>query len=189
MKIKAKGAYWFPKEIKDYDGVWNKDFSMMVVQKVIEQTLINNWDPEALVRLASDPFDFMLRYKTPSGAKVFIGDQETSKTVRYYVSTAGQPMKKIAMPKGDIGQYKRKNKLSDQEFLKVIKEIGPGVWDPRIHTKNKSKYEEVVTNIENGRLVKCCNKADQFNWSDVDFDYYIQEIKKLFIGEKNVLTN
>jgi hypothetical protein len=180
-KIKRKGAYWYPVQTKDYDGVWNRDFSMMIVPKIIEQVLINKWKPEDLIKIASDPFDFMIRYKTPSGASVFIGAKEMLKTVRYYVSTQGEPMRKIAKPKGEIGTFKRKSKLTDSEFNKILNEIGPGVWDERIHTKNKSKYEQVTTNIENGRLVKECNNASNFNWDDVDYDYYIIEIKKLEI--------
>lgn len=180
-KIKAKGAYWCPKDAADYDGVWNKDFSNMVVQKVIEQSLTKGWNPDALVLLMTDPFDFMIRYKTPKGAKLFIGDKEMTKTVRYYVSTKGEPMKKIATPTGEIGAYKRKSKLTDEFFEGVMNEIGPGVWDARIHTGNKSKYEMTETSIENGRLVKCCNRASDFNWEDVDYDYYIKEIEKLEI--------
>jgi hypothetical protein len=185
-KIKNKGRYFFPRDWKDYDGIWNKDFSCLVVQKVIEQVLINGWKAENLIKCMTDPFDFMIRYETPGGAKVYIGDKECSKTVRYYVSTKGEPMKKIAEPKGELGTYKRKNSLSDAYFEKIMKEIGPGVWDERIHTSNKKKYEMVTTSIERGRLVKECNIASKFDWSDVDFDYYIQEINKLYIGDKNV---
>ena len=124
----------------------------------------------------------MLRYKAVGGAKLYVGDREVSKTLRYYVSTKGEPCKKIAKPKGEIGQYKRKSKLTDEFFEGVMSQIGPDVWDERIHTKNKSKYEQVTTSIESGRLVKECNNADKFDWSDVDYDYYIEEIKKLMIG-------
>lgn len=182
-KIKRKGAYWYPEELKDYDGVWNKDFSMMVVQKAIGEVLINDWNPEALVRLYTDPFDFMIRYKTPAGAKVYIGDREMSKTVRYYVSTKGEPMKKVSVPKGEIGAFKRKNSLEDSYFNKIMAEIPPGSWDERIHTKNKTVYEMVTTSIESEWLVKECNDAKKFDRSDINYDYYIKEIKKLMIGE------
>jgi hypothetical protein len=180
-KIKAKGAYWYPKEEKDYDGSWNKDFSTMVIPKVIEESLIKGLNYHHLVKLASDPFDFMLRYKTTSGSVVYIGDNEMSKTVRYYVTTDGQPMKKVSVPKGEIGQYKRANKLTDSFFNKVMQDIGPNIWDNRIHTKNKSKYEERVMSIENGRLVKCCNLSSDFSWDNVDWDYYIKEIEKIIM--------
>jgi hypothetical protein len=185
-EIKAKGAYWYPKTEKDYEGVWNKDFSNMVVQKSIEQALVNRWRCEDIVRTASNPFDFMLRYKTPSGADVYIGDKKAPKTVRYYVSTSGQPMWKLSKPKGDIGTYKRRNGISDSFYNRTLASIAEGTWDERIHTKNKSTYQEVKTGIESGRLVKECNKASDFNWSDVDYDYYINETKKLLIGVPNV---
>jgi len=185
-KIKSKGKYFFPREQRDYDGIWNKDFSSMCVQKVIEQTLINGWPPEVLIKIVTDPFDFMIRYKTPGGAKVFIGDREMLKTVRYYVSTKGEPMKKVATPKGEIGTYKRKNQLTDKFYNEVLTQIPKGSWDERIHTKNKTKYDQVVTSIESGRLVRECNIASKFDWKDVDFDYYVQEVKKLYIGETNV---
>lgn len=185
-KIKRKGAYWYPIEEKDYDGVWNKDFSKMVVQKVTEQVLINDWNPDALIRLMTDPFDFMLRYKTPAGAYVLIGDQKMPKTVRYYISKSGQPMKKVAPPKGVVGAFKRKNALTDEFYKSIMSEIEPGSWDVRIHTKNKSVYEIVETKIESGWLVKECNVASNFDWNDVDYDYYVEEIKKLLIGEYNV---
>jgi hypothetical protein len=180
-KVKRKGAYWYPESDKDFEGYWNKDYSNLAAIKGVEQVLINGAKPEEIVYLITNPFDFMLRYKTPAGAKVFIGDKEMLKTVRYYVSTAGQPMKKVAVPKGEIGAWKRRNGLKDEFFKKILAEIPPGTWDERIHTKNKSKYETVVTSIESGRLIKECNKASDFNWNDVDYDYYIKEIEKLVI--------
>lgn len=184
--IKRKGAYWYPRKDDDYQGSsgsnWNKDFSMMVVQKATEQVLVHGHRVEDVIRLFSDPFDFLLRYKTPAGAKLFIGDKEQLKTVRYYVSTKGEPMKKIATPKGEIGHYKRKNGISDETYRTVLSQIPQGVWDERIHTKNKSKYAAVVTSIESGKLVKECNHIRNFSWRDVDYDYYINEIKKLLIG-------
>lgn len=185
-KIKRKGAYWYPLTEEDYHGSsgtnWNKDFSNMSAQKAIEACLVNGYRAADVIRLIADPFDFMLRYKTPPGAKVYIGDREMLKTVRYYVSTAGEPMKKISTPKGEIGAWKRRNSLSDETWQKVMQEIPAGAWDARIHTKNKSKYEMTTQSIESGRLVKECNRASNFNWQDVDWDYYTKEVEKLMIG-------
>jgi hypothetical protein len=185
-KVKRKGKYWYPESEKDYEGtgsgsVWHKDFSNMAVQKVIEPVLSHGCRPEDALRCLSNPFDFMLRYKTPAGAKVYIGDKEMPKTVRYYVSVSGGPLRKISKPKGTIGAWKRKNGLTDGEYRKVLSQIPEGAWDERIHTKNKSKYEELTTSIEAGWLVKECNKASDFNWSDVDWSYYEEETKKLVI--------
>lgn len=183
-KVKRKGDYWYPESDEDYEGVWNKNFSKMVVQKCACQMLINNWKAEDLVRTCFDKFDFMLRYKTPGGAKVYIDDRIQPKTVRYYVSKSGGTMIKRSTPKAgnEIGQFKRKPKVEDKLFNDVMKEIGLNCWDERVHTKNKSKYEIGETSIEKGFKVKECNNAKDFDFSDVDYDYYIQEIEKLRIG-------
>ena len=185
-KVKRKGAYAYPETWEDYTGYWNKDYSCLVVQKLAEQMLVNGYNPEAIIHYGTDAFDFMMRYKTPSGSKVFIGDKECTKTIRYYVSTKGQPMKKVSNPKGEPGEYKRKNGLKDSDFKRISLEVGKGIWDDRIHTKNKSKYEIVTTSIESGWLVKECNKASDFDWSDIDYKYYVEQINKLRIGEANV---
>jgi hypothetical protein len=180
-KIKAKGAYWHPETDKDHDGYWNKDYSAMVVQKAIRHVLMDGINPEYIVKLMTDPFDFMLRYKTPSGSQIYLGDEPCSKTVRYYVSTKGKEMVKVSKPKGVVGEWKRRNGLSDSEFNRINSIVPKGTWDERIHTKNKSQYGEVRTNIENGKLVKLCNNCNDFNWNDVDYNYYIKEVEKLII--------
>lgn len=186
-KIKRKGAYWYPITEDDYHGSsgtnWNKDFSNLTAQKCVEACLVHGWSASDVIRLLTDPFDFMVRYKTPAGAKVYIGDVQQLRTVRYYVSTAGKPMKKVAFPKGNIGDWKRRNSISDETWQKVMQEIPAGSWDERIHTKNKSKYEMTSTTIESGFLVKECNVASNFNWQDVDYRYYIKEVEKLMIGQ------
>lgn len=180
-ELKRKGAYWFPEVDKDYDGGWNKDFSNLASVKVAEQVMLNGCKPESAIKLISNPFDLMLRYKTPGGANVYLGDKKMLKTVRYYVSNHGHSMRKVSKPRGEIGAYKRANKLTDVFFNKIMSEIPEGTWDERIHTKNKSKYTEVTTSIQSGWLVNECNKASSFNWSDVNWDYYIKEAEKLII--------
>ena len=184
-KVKRKGAYAYPETWADYEGYWNKDYSNMITPKVTEQVLVNGHKVKDILTISTNPFDFMLRYKTPGSAKVFIGGQECSKTVRYYVSTTGSPMEKVASPKGPIGSYKRKNSLKTSYYDKILSEIPEGTWDERIHTKNKSKYQIVTTRIQTGWLVKECNVATKFNWDDVDYKYYEEEINKLYIGDKN----
>ena len=180
--LKRKGAYWYPIEEKDYDGVWHKDFSNLASIKAAELAMINSWPVENTIKLVTNKFDFMLRYKATGESKIFIGDEKQLKTVRYFVSTKGKPMKKVSPPKGEVGQYKRKNSLKDDYFNSIMKEIGKDVWDARIHTSNKSKYGIVETSIQSGKLVEQCNHVKDFKWENVDWDYYINEAKKIIIG-------
>lgn len=183
-ELKRKGAYWYPLSIKEYDGWWNKDFSNLASIKAVEKAMTHSWPLEVAIRLMTDKFDFMLRYKATGDSRLYIGDVEQLRTVRYYVSISGKPMKKIAPPKGEVGEYKRTNKIPDSTFQNVMKEIGKGIWDARIHTKNKSKYGPVETSVEEGWSVKECNLASKFNWSDIDWNYYIEEAKKLIVGSE-----
>lgn len=186
-KVKRKGAYWYPTCLKDYSlpvNNWHKDFSNLASIKAVEKAMTDNWPLEAAIRLVTDPYDFMLRYKATGDSRLYIGDDEQLKTVRYYVSVSGKPMKKVAPPKGEVGQYKRKNGLKDAEFNTILAQVGRDKWDERIHTKNKSKYGIVETSVQSGWLVKECNLASKFDWKDVDWKYYIEEAQKLIIGSK-----
>lgn len=180
-ETKLKGAYWYPKSIDDYEGNWSKDYSMLVVQKCAEAMIVRDENPEAFIYLNKDKFDFMKRYKANGESKVYIGNTLVSKTVRYYVSTKGEPMRKVDPPRGPEGHFKRKNGLSDSQYTSILSSIPAGTWDSRIHTSNRSVYQEVITSIESGKLVKVCNNADDFDWSDLDWDYYIKEVLKLEI--------
>jgi hypothetical protein len=179
--VKRKGAYFYPTKWEDYEGYWNKDYSAIIVQKATSEMLVNGQDPLSIMKLSQDPFDFMLREKTPANGEIRIGNQKCSKTVRYYVSTQGQPMIKTMQPTGPIGTYKRKNKLSDDYYEKILASIPPGTWDERIHNKKQSKYEITEQRVVAGWLVKECNDASKFNWDDVDYKYYLEEVEKLRI--------
>ena len=176
-KLKSKGCYWYPETDRDYENNWHKDHSAMVIQKVSRIALLDGVNPDYLVRLNTDPYDFCLRFKTPSGSVAYIGDKECTKTVRYYVSKTGQPMIVKSKPKG-VG-FKRRNGITDEYYNQILSEIAFGSWDERIHTKNKSVYEIVERSIESGRLVKCCNNIKDFDFNDVDYDYYAKEANKL----------
>lgn len=185
--IKRKGAYWYPVTDDDYWGSsgsnWNKDFSNLASIKAAELCMLHGVEPSQAIRMISDPFDFMIRRKAQDGAKLFIDDRPMTKTLRYYVSTAGGKLRKISPPKGKLGEYKRKNGITDKYYNEILQSIPPGTWDERIHTKNKSVYEIREENLENGYLVKCCNHIKDFCWNDVDFNYYIEQTRKLLIGE------
>lgn len=190
-KTKRKGAYWFPDTEDDYNALtWPKDFSAIAIQRAASLVLVDGWSPEAAVMLNVNPFDFMLRYKATGDSKVYIGEKQTSKTVRYYITTNGEPMKKVFSPKGIIGQYCRKNKITDSFYLSVLKSIPEGAWDERIHTKNKSRCKMKETGIDKGYLVKCCNVAKMFDWVDINYQYYIDEVNKLTnLGDHHDRTN
>ena len=190
--VKRKGRYWYAEKWSDYDsgnGHWHTDNSQHVVAKVAEQVMLHGYDPRFVLHTMKDPFDFMIREKIIGAQKGFIGGKETQRTVRYYVSTKGEEFKVIKPAPGPVGQYKRKSKLTDKFFSEVMAEIGPNVWDPRVHTgkagkpETQKKYEDVKSSVKAGFLVKDCCDARAFDWSDVDYNYYLEEVNKIIIKE------
>lgn len=182
-KLKQKGAYWFPRKFPDdLTGNWHKDYSAQVIIKAAVAHMVEGADIERFVYGHSDPFDFMCRAKVDRSSKLMIGDQEVQRITRYYVAHNGGPMRKISPPTGEPGTYKRKNGVSQFEYDTIMGQIAPGTWDERIHTKNKSKYETREMGIEAGYLVAECNEASRFDFSNLNYEWYVENAKKLVIG-------
>lgn len=188
-KVKAKGAYDYPKTDADYSGWWHRDYSALCVQKAVESALVRGVPVEIAIRDNRDPFDFMCRFKTPRGSRLLLrdpvwGDMDQQRVSRYFVakpSAGGLPLIKQSPPPDHAyaapGAFKRKNGLTDAEFYKVAGTIPAGVWDERIHTKNKSTYGDREISVCGS--ARMCNRASDFDWSAVDYEWYIAESAKL----------
>lgn len=179
-KLKLKKDYAYELEP-------HKDTSALVVPKAIESYLVHGQCIDDFIKNHRDPYDFCLRAKVPRNNRLVmrwqnVGDQELQRITRYFISKTGGQLVKIAPARGTPGEYKRANSLTDQYFNSVMAEIGSGIWDSRIHTKNKSKYDNnVETNINSGWKSTDCSDMDKFDWSKVNYDWYIAEAEKLII--------
>ena len=190
-KLKQKGAYWHPDPFNYAASIsnsgppaWHKDFNPVVVTKAAVAAMTQGIDPELFIRTQHDPFDFMLRVKVDRASKLMIGANQVQSTTRYFIAVNGSEMKKISPPaKGAVvGAFKRANKLTDVFYNQIMNEIGPGVWDERIHTKNKSKNKIREMSINAGWKVAECNRATDFDFNNLNYDWYIAEAKKLIIS-------
>lgn len=179
---KGKGAYGYPKSLEDMEGFWNKDYSMQVVPKVTEYCLINNLKPEDVIRAFTDPFDYLILHKGSASNKLYINGELQQKTLRCYISYKGHELIKHMEAKGTLGAYKRKSGLKDEFYYKILRETPEGCHNPLIHTKNKSVVEDREQRLEKGYLVKQANHIKSFDWSDLNYDYYINEVNKLIGG-------
>lgn len=179
--LKRKGAY-------EYKLGWHQNHSALVVPKAAEAALVHGTDIREFIRgVAHEIHDFFLRTKVPRSSSLEWGGEVISNIARYYISTEGKPLEKVMPPAGPVGEYKRANKLTDAYFNSVMAEIGQGVWDERIHTKNKSMYEIRRTGINTGWTVNVCNNLDDLlvppdggspMW-DLNHEWYIKEAEKL----------
>lgn len=190
--VKSKGRYWAPDPLDWHGsvaaaGAWHKDLGAPVIPRAAVAAMVHGIDPDDYVRTCCDPFDFMLQVKIRRADRLMLGGldgRELQRTTRYYVAQRGDRLVKVSPPPAgyEVGQFKRASKLSDAEYHRVMAEIGPGVWDARIHTKNKSRYENRETSIQTGHLVRECNDARSFDWDAVNYDWYVAEARRLVIN-------
>lgn len=174
-KLKRKGAY-------EYDLGWHQNHSALVVAKAAEAALVHNTDIREFITNHADVYDFFLRTKVPRSSTLEWGGDRVANIVRYYISTEGHALEKVMPPAGPEGQFKRANKLTDQYVAGVMAEIGDGVWDERIHTKNKSVYEERRSGVNTGWVVDLCNNMNTLAdcpRNHINYEWYIKEAEKL----------
>lgn len=191
-KVKQKGAYWHPDCGAKYaDSIseagppaWHKDLGNLVSIKAAVAAMVHGVPIEHFIFAHTDPFDFMLRVKVDRASRLELGGREVQRITRYYVAKNGAELRKISPPaKGaQVGEFKRKNGMSDADYNAIAATSNVNVWDERIHTKNKSRYEIRESSIEAGWKIAECNVASHFNFDNVDYRYYISEAQKLLIG-------
>jgi len=174
-KIKRKGAYENAPPGKRAPLGWYQDTSALVVPKAAEAVLLTGADPEQWVRRQTDAFDFMLRAKVNRGSQLKHGDDAVQSTTRYYVTTNGKPLVKVSPPTGTIGHFKEGNHASDAQY----RATDNSVWNADVHTKNRSVHKERQMQICAGYLTTICNQAAAFDWCNVNYDWYVAEVRKL----------
>lgn len=177
----------------------HKDWSAIVVAKAAEAALVHGKDIREFVTSHDNVMEFMLRTKVPRSSALEWGGEPVQNVVRYYVSTDGDVLEKVMPPAGPIGAYKRANKLTDEFYYNVVRELtgeepllesfdwSTVPWDERIHTKNQTRYEERRSGINTGWTVQLCNKMDDLlvppdggsPMCDINYEWYIKEAEKL----------
>lgn len=186
-KIKQKGLLWHP-DPDDYLGsiananppAFHKDLSNIVSIRAAVQAMVKGVDPAQWIVAHRDSFDFMLRARCDRASVLMLGDREMPKTLRYYVALRGEPLIKVSPPVGPEGAYKRANGVSKADYARVMAETHEE-WSEAVCTKNKSRYVTRRTGIETGYVVAECNDARRFDWANVNFQYYVEQTRRLII--------
>jgi hypothetical protein len=195
-KLKRIGAYEW-KKVEDGGRLgYHQDRSQIVVSKAAEAALIHGMSIPAYVKNHQNDMDFMLRTKVPRASKLMFrnndGTEERLQNItRYTVSEHGGFIHKLSPPTGIYGTWKRASKVADRDWFMIMDEIkdnptnSPDVdsegtpHDVRIHTKNRSKHAIRQEDIKSGWKILECNNMDNFDRSLINYDYYINEVKKL----------
>ncbi len=182
--LKMKGAYWFPRNFPDdisycSPPAWHKDYSNQIVIMAAVAHMVEGVDIERYIYAHQDKYDFMCRAKVDRSSRLMIGDQGQQRICRYYLATNGGPMRKISPPTGEPGSFKRRSGITDLEWSR---RPASGEWSELVHTKNKSRYEIREMAIEAGHLVASCNLASDFDFSRLNYQWYVDQARKLVIA-------
>lgn len=185
--LKIKGAYWNPdplnyeKSISDSQPpAWHKDLSNPVSIRAAISAMVHNIPPEQFIGMCYNPYDFMCRAKVGRSDTLMHGDTSIQRTSRYYVSKTGAELIKHSPPVGIPGRFKRKNGVTETQYQNIMTETN-WEWDDRVCTKNMSRYENRSTTIAAGHKTAICNDYRDFNFSNIDYNWYISEANKLII--------
>ena len=183
-KIKRKGAYdsrlaGTRVDVSGGTG-WHMDTSALIVPRAAEHAITTGGDPAAFIRSHRDPFDFMLRAKVPRGSTLMHGDSPVQGTTRYYIANHGAPLVKVSPPKAGYvpGWFKKAASVPESEYRAWHAAWG-NTWNPAVHTKNRSTHEDRSMQIQAGWLTAICNRADAFDWENLNYEWYIAECRKL----------
>jgi hypothetical protein len=184
-KLKRKGTY-------EYNVQYHQDPSSRIVAKAAEAYLVRGENITEFITNHRDPYDFCIRAKVPRSNNLVMEwpalgvELPMANIVRYFVSKAGGTLTKISPAKGKAGTWKRKAGVSDAFYNQVITEnkgdkldVDGIAHDERIHTKNKSVYAEGRTAMCKGWLSTDCSDMKNFDWSQINYDYYIAEAEKI----------
>jgi hypothetical protein len=185
--LKTKGAYWAPDPLNYHTSVanaqppaWHKDLGNVISIRAAVAAMVHGVEPELFIRLSTNPFDFMCRAKVQRSDTLLYGGQPIQKNSRYYVSTDGENLIKRSPSSGPEGAFKRAAKVSEEEYQRVMKEVN-WAWDARVCTKNKSTYEKRESAFTAGYKVSICNDMRDFSFYNVNYEWYIQEARKLIV--------
>lgn len=180
-KVVRKGAY-------EYKIDWHKNPSQLVVQKAVEAHLIYGADVASFILSHTDPYDFMIRAKVQRNCSLYFGDRETQRITRYFVAVNGHEIVKVTPTKAKHGTWKKARGVSDDEYdtwanmhhdTDAKRDANGVPHNPKIHTKNRAVNEDSKSRMAAGwQCVECANVSD-FDWSNVNYTYYIEEAMKL----------
>ena len=191
--VKRKGLYEYKLEL-------HKNFSMLIVPKLLEKYFVDAVKPEEAIMNHDNIYDFFKRTKISRADKLhgrvydhlgnIVSEEDEQRITRYYIS--GSMKKNKETKQYDI----------EGTGVTLIKEMPP--LDPKITKKLLAAYDKAVdeedyegtlddfrilsskirySNIESEYLCTVCNDLDktteEFIRSNIHYQYYIDEVYKI----------
>lgn len=183
--IKRVGAYQYlnpldEQWLKQPERGWHQDLGGLVIPKAAEAVMLRGESLESFIRSHDDPFDFMMRVKVPRSSRLVLAEHEFPSAITKDGHVTGY--------RGKIPAYEQIQNISRYYIVrngyKMFK-IMPPTKAPRPRNLNGDEdlnpLDERYIGVEAAHGVALCNVATDFDWSLVDYDYYIAEARKLLL--------
>lgn len=142
------------KGVYEYDyepmDLWNKNFSQRVVSKGAEAVLVKGISPEDFVHNHDNLYDFFLRAKVPRSSKLVARDSLLCNNSVQLQNTTRYYVSKDGVT-----------------LTKVMPPL----------TKDPEKWRKIA--INKTECVTVCNDTVHIDRDNIDYDYYINQIKEL----------
>lgn len=179
-KVKTKGVYEWEKL------TWNKNHSNIIIGKAVQHYIVDGIPIEETIMNHTNVFDFMARAKVPRSSRLMFTKEDGTQVqvqniCRYYISKSGGSLTKI-MPPLAKGKTVWDCENLDGEVERVDTKA-------KMESRKKKGYkitevelepEERKISINAGQRVKPCNNMANFGgFEDIDYDWYINEAKKI----------
>lgn len=187
-KLKNKSAY-------AHSGLeWHKNHSALIVPLAVEEHLVRGGDVRQFIMNHRDEFDFMLKAKIPRSSKlvsristdwgnkcIVNEDIPLQNTTRYFISSSGGKLIKLMPPtKPQIDKWKTADHWiheTTNDYCIGKQKSGRYKFIPVSERLPEPPTREI--GIETDYLVTECNNSDDFDWSKLNYEYYIKEAYKL----------
>lgn len=151
-KVKRIGAYEWKHEKDGGRLRWDQNHSCLVVPKVAEKVLLEGAPIRETVEQWPDLYDFLSRVKVPRTSRLVGADLATDDGIA------------VAKPLPNTTRYH-----IAKQGVRLFKIMPP--------LKGKTEYRRI--GVESGWNVRVCNDIRDADRSQVDHEYFINEIEKL----------
>lgn len=184
-KVKRIGAYAYERASENEatrELPWHKNHGGVVVAKAAEAAIVRGDNIERFIRehVKTNPLDFMFRTKVNRNDWLYYGDTEVQRITRYYASTDGDYLTKVMEPTADqIKKWKTGNhwRHVDTGAHKMAGKRPSGKWNPCEPPTPEPPLRRAKQPA--GQKVTLANTLRGLDLSNVDFQYYVTEARKL----------
>jgi hypothetical protein len=184
---KYKGAYDY--KLKDE---WHKNFSQRIVGMAAEAALIDNI---SVIDYLTDKFGveenkhlFCMRSKVDKSSKCLLvkdgQDLEVQRVTRYFAARVGGDLVKLMKPTKpqilawEAGNHYMHETTGDYQVKRIGVEPSSGKYQLVAESERRSIPDRRIS-IEAGCKVQPCNDMKDFDWGNIDLNYYIAQANKL----------